>query len=176
MGGTSVTIAGTGFALVQGAVAFGNGAATVTSWGNTSIVATVPAGLLAGPVGMTVTPNAGPTSAPFSFTVDPSPTASKISIKLVGVTAGAIKVNKVLTVKGVVTPPHAAKVTITLQRKVGAKWVKMKVLSPTSNATTGAYSAKYKVTKKGAWRVMSKAAATATYKGAQTTWKFFKVK
>ena len=80
VGGTSVTIAGTGFALVQGAVAFGNGAATVTSWGDTSIVATVPAGLLAGPVGMTVTPNAGPTSAPFSFTIDTAgPTASKIT-------------------------------------------------------------------------------------------------
>ena len=78
--------------------------------------------------------------------------------------------------KGAVTPGHAAKVTITLQRKVGTKWVKMKVLTRTSNATSGAYSAKYKVTKKGAWRVMSKAAKTATYTAAKTTWKTFKVK
>lgn len=175
--GASVTIAGTGFGATQGTgtVKFGTTTATsITSWSDTSIVVKVPSGLAAGSVQVTVTPNGGTVSNPVAFAVERR--TSKITIKLVGLTAGAIKVNRVLTVKGAVTPGHAAKVTITLQRKVKTKWVKMKVLTRTSNATSGAYSAKYKVTKKGPWRVMSKAASTAKYTTAHTAWKTFKVK
>jgi len=106
----------------------------------------------------------------------PTVTKSKISIKLVGLTAGAMKLGRYLTVKGVVAPAHAAKVTFTFQRKVGTKWVKMKVVSRTSNATSGAYSYKYKPTRKGPWRVKTAAAKTAAYTSATTLWKTFRVK
>jgi hypothetical protein len=101
---------------------------------------------------------------------------SKVTIKVSGLSAGAIKLGKSVTASGVVTPVHAGKVTITFQRKVGTKWVKMKAVARTSNATTGAYSFKYKPTKKGSWRVQSVLAAAPGFTKAQTAWKTFKVK
>ena len=124
-----------------------------------------------------MTPSAQTASVGFSFTVESgAPAKSKITIKLAGLKGGAIKVNKPLTVSGVVSPAHAAKVTVTLQRKVGAKWVKMKAAAVMSNAAGGAYSYKYKVAKKGTWRVQTAAAKTADFSAAATAWKTFKVK
>ena len=59
-GGTPVTITGSGFGATRGAssvVQFGGVNATATSWSDTSIVATVPTGLLEGPISIVVTVN-----------------------------------------------------------------------------------------------------------------------
>jgi hypothetical protein len=68
--GSSVTISGANFGASQGSstVNFGGTHATVTSWSNNSIVATVPASLSTGPVGVTVTVG-GSTSNSVNFTV-----------------------------------------------------------------------------------------------------------
>lgn len=175
--GTSVTIAGTGFGTTTGALMFGTTAATPTSWTGTKIVAKVPAGLIEGAVDVTVTPSGGTASAGFAFTVTTAVT-SKVTLKLVGVRSGIIKFGKTLTAKGVVTPFHAGKVTITFQRKVSTKWVKMKVLTRTSAAATGTYSAMYKPTRKGSWRAVvtvGKVTIGTTTFSAATTLKTFKV-
>jgi RHS repeat-associated protein len=54
--GSSITISGAGFGATQSnsTVGFYGGAATVTSWSDTQIVATVPAGITSGPVTITV--------------------------------------------------------------------------------------------------------------------------
>ncbi|GAN33911.1 IPT/TIG domain-containing protein [Candidatus Brocadia sinica] len=65
--GTSVTINGTNFGTTQGTVKFGTAEATVTSWSDTKIVATAPAGT--GTVNVTVTTNAGTSNGvPFAYT------------------------------------------------------------------------------------------------------------
>lgn len=71
--GDSVTIAGTNFGPIQGSgvVIFGVIIASVVSWSDTSIVATVPTGS-PGPVNVTVTTSLG-TSSGFSFTRTPPP-------------------------------------------------------------------------------------------------------
>jgi len=68
-GGTSVTIAGTGFVCTPTlpTVNFGTTAATVTSCGSTSIVVTSPAGAV-GTANVTVTNAGGTASAPLTFT------------------------------------------------------------------------------------------------------------
>lgn len=69
--GTSVTISGSGFGSSQGSstVTFDGVAATPTSWSDTSIVASVPAGANTGPVVVTV---GGTASNGVTFTVAPS--------------------------------------------------------------------------------------------------------
>jgi RHS repeat-associated protein len=47
-GSSSVTITGSNFTSTQGSVTVGGNPATVTSWGNTSIVATLPSGAITG--------------------------------------------------------------------------------------------------------------------------------
>jgi hypothetical protein len=68
--GSSVTISGANLGASQGTstVKFGTTTATVTSWSNTSITATVPSTLAAGSVNITVTTSAG-TSNAVAFTV-----------------------------------------------------------------------------------------------------------
>jgi hypothetical protein len=69
LSGANVTIAGNGFGGATGSVAFGATAATVVSWSDTSIVATVPA-VSPGTVQVKVTPDGGSATAGFSFTVE----------------------------------------------------------------------------------------------------------
>src|SRR5262249_39042196 len=54
--GTQVTVSGAGFGATQGSsgLTFAGQAATITSWSDTQIVATVPQTAAAGPVGVTV--------------------------------------------------------------------------------------------------------------------------
>ena len=68
LAGDSVTIAGTGLGT-GGTVRFGNTAASTSSWSATSITCTVPAGLSAGAVDVTVTPTGGSASNALVFTV-----------------------------------------------------------------------------------------------------------
>jgi hypothetical protein len=82
-----------------------------------------------------------------------------------------------VTAKGTVRPTSLAgrKVTLTVQKKSGTKWVKVKTAAATLSAT-GAYRWKYKPTKKGAYRVHATIAKTATTAAATTKWRSFKVK
>jgi hypothetical protein len=105
-----------------------------------------------------------------------APAPCSATIGLAGLKAGALKLGKKVTVKGTVKPAHAANATIAIQRKVGAKWVKAKTVVRPVNATSGNYSYAYKPLKKGAYRVKTSVAKTATYASATTAYKTFKVK
>jgi hypothetical protein len=105
------------------------------------------------------------------------PAKPTVTLKLSGLKGGALKLGKSVTAKGAVTPTSLAgsKVTLTVQKKKGVKWVKAKtafaVISP-----TGAYKWKYKPTKKGAYRMQAMIAKTAAHASAKTKWVAFKVK
>jgi hypothetical protein len=91
--------------------------------------------------------------------------------------SGTLKAGKTVTLKGTLKPAHAAKVTLTIQRKSGAKWVKVTSKSATASATTGAYKLAYRLPKKkGSYRVQAAAAGTSAYAKATSAWRSFKVK
>ena len=101
----------------------------------------------------------------------------KVTLKLSGLTRGALKLGKSVTATGIVTPVSLAgsKVTLTVQMKKGAKWVTTKTASAPISPS-GTYSWKYKPAKKGAYRMQTTIAETATNMAAETTWLPFKVK
>lgn len=99
-----------------------------------------------------------------------------ISVTLTGVKSGVVKLNKSVTTTGKVTPLRSGKATVTIQRKVGTKWVKAITKAVTINATSGKYSLAYKCTKKGSYRVQVSVAAAPAASAAKSTWKTFKVK
>lgn len=98
------------------------------------------------------------------------------TINLTGLKAGVLKLHKMVTVKGTVKPAHSGKATVTIQRKVGTKWVYAKRVARTINATSGAYSYTYKPLRRGSYRVKTSVAKTARYTAAATAYKSFKVK
>ncbi len=100
---------------------------------------------------------------------------SSVTIKLTGLKAGALKLGKKMTVKGAVKPARSGTATVTIQRKVGKKWVNVKTAARTINATSGAYSYTYKPTKTGSYRVKTSVAKTTLFGSAATLWKSFKV-
>ena len=169
--GTAVTLTGTNFAGAT-AVDFHGLAASFTVNSATQISATVPASATTGPIAVT-TPGGTATSAT-SFTVMVTP---KLTLKLSGLKSGALKLGKRLTAKGSVTPTSLAgsKVTLAVQRKRGGKWRKVTSLARTISAS-GAYSWKYKPTKKGSYRIQATIARAAANTAAETTWRTFKVK
>lgn len=76
--GSAVVIAGSGFGTTQSGstVKFNGKTAAVTSWGATSITATVPTGATTGPVVVTVS---GHASNSLTFTVTPAPSISSLN-------------------------------------------------------------------------------------------------
>ena len=101
----------------------------------------------------------------------------KVTLKLSGLKCGAIKLGKNVAAKGTVTPTRLAgsKVTLTVQKRTSTKWAKAKTAFATIGAT-GAYSWKYKPTKKGTYRVQAKIAKTSAHASATSKWITFKVK
>jgi hypothetical protein len=101
----------------------------------------------------------------------------KLSLKLSGLKKGVLRHGKSLTASGVVTPSVLAggKVTLTVQKKKGAKWVKAKT-ALCSISAHGAYTWKYKSAKKGAYRLQVTIAKTAMHGAATTKWLSFRVK
>ena len=77
--GAPVTITGTGFGAAQGSstVSFNGTMATVSSWGASSITATVPSGATTGNLMVTVS---GANSNALTFTVLPTPTITSLSV------------------------------------------------------------------------------------------------
>lgn len=114
--GTVVTIAGTNFRDQQlnSTVTFStNRTATVTSWSNTSIVATVPASTVTGAVRVTV---AGTASTTATFTIVPPPTLTSLSptaggvgatVTLAGTNFGATQGASTVRFNGTVATPTA---------------------------------------------------------------------
>jgi photosystem II stability/assembly factor-like uncharacterized protein len=103
--------------------------------------------------------------------------APRVTLKLSGLKKGALKLGKRLTVTGKVTPATLAgsKVTLKVQKKKANKWVTVKTVQRTVSAK-GAYSWRYKLGKKGAYRLQATLAKTGTHTGAKTKWRSFKVK
>ncbi len=100
--------------------------------------------------------------------------APQITIK----TAASVKVKKPITISGTVAPASLAgkSVSVTIQKKSGAKWKTVKTAAATISAI-GAYSYKYKPTTTGTYHVNgAMAAKTGVNKAAVTAWKTFKVK
>ena len=142
----------------------------------------------------TLTPNAGYQVA--TLTVDGTPVAvatsytfssvaadhtiavtfvkPSLSLALTGLKSGALKLHKAVTCKGAVKPARAGKATVTIQHKVGTKWVKVTAKSVALNAAS-AYSCAYTPAKKGSWRIQTGVAKTSLLATATSTWKTFKV-
>jgi hypothetical protein len=100
-----------------------------------------------------------------------------VTLKLSGLRSSAMKLGAGVTAKGTVTPTSLAgsKVGLTVQRKSGTKWVKVKTVTRTISSA-GSYGWKYKPAKRGAYRVQAKIARTAAHAAAKTAWRPFKVK
>ena len=170
--GTSVIITGTGFTGAT-AVAFnGSPAASFSVASDTQITATVPADATSGAIAVTTPGGTGTSAASFSVVFRP-----KVTLKLSGLTSGAMRLGRRVTAKGKVTPTSLAgsKVTLTVQKKRGARWVTVKRVARTISAS-GAYIWKYKPAKKGAYRMKASIAKTAAHASAKTKWRTFKVK
>jgi hypothetical protein len=168
---SSVTLTGSGFSGAS-KVTFNGVSAAFTVKSATQITATVPSGATSGKIAVT-TP-AGTATSAASFTVVVNPT---LTLKLSGLKSSTLKLGKRLTAKGSVTPASLAgsKVTLTVQRKRGGKWRKVKSVARTIGAS-GTYSCKYKPSKKGGYRVKVTIAKTAADTAATTKWLAFKVK
>lgn len=116
--------------------------------------------------GCGTTPGCHVTAAPF---------VTKVTLK---VAPTSIKLRKTVKATGKVTPAGklvGKKVSITTQRKVRTKWVKITVKTATVKATN-AYAWTYKPAKKGTYRMQATIKATATYKASKSVFKTFKVK
>jgi C1A family cysteine protease len=174
--GTSVTVTGSGFTGATAVSFNGIAAATFSVASDTQITATVPAGATTGPIAVTTPGGSASSAASFTVTV-PAVVSPTLTLKLSGLKSGAMRLGKSVTAKGTVTPTSLAgeKVTLTVQKKKGAKWVKVKSHAATINAG-GAYSWKYKPAKRGAYRLQVTIAKTATHTTAKTKWFTFKVK
>jgi hypothetical protein len=172
--GTTVTLTGTGFTGAT-AVTFNGHAATFTVNSDTQTTATAPVGASTGKIAV-ATPGGTATSAA-SFTVTAGTVTPKLTLRLSGLTSGALKLGKRVTAKGIVTPSSLAggNVTLTVQRKQGGKWLKVTSMVRTIRAS-GAYRATYKPAKKGAYRARATIAKTAAHTAARTAWRTFAVK
>ncbi|GEM_PF-2249397 len=171
--GTSVTVTGTNLTGATRVTFNGLPAATFTALSATQIRATVPKGRTGGRI-VVSTPGGSCTSAG-SFTLTRS--SCKVTMTLSGLRRGVLKFRKKFTAKGKVASANlsATKAKLTLQRKRGKKWVKVKIVSRTLTSTN-AYSWKYKPSKKGTYRIRATVAMTATNKAGATKWRTFKVR
>jgi len=99
-----------------------------------------------------------------------------LTLKLSGLTSGAMRLGRSVTAKGIVTPTSLAgsRVKLTAQRK-GATWVSVKSVARTISAT-GAYRWMYKPATRGAYHMRATIAKTAAHTAAKTKWRPFKVK
>jgi hypothetical protein len=175
---TLVTLTGTGFSGATKVTFNGTAATSFSVASATQITATVPAGASSGPIAVITAAGTGASAASFTVTAPPPPVFTPtVTLKLTGLTNGAVKLGKSMTAKGKVTPTSLAgsKVTLTVQRKHGTKWLKLKSTGRTISAT-GSYSWKYEPARKGAYRIKATIAKTAEHLAAGTTWRTFRVR
>ena len=170
--GAVVTVTGTSFGGATAVRFNGKAAKTFSVVSTTKIKATVPAGAKTGKV--TVVTQGGTATSAAKFTVL---VKAKVTLRLIGLKGKAIKLGKYLTAKGTVKPASlkGSKVMLTVQRKKGSKWLKLKSAARKIGAK-GAYSWKYKPAKKGICRIRATIAKTSKHTAATTKWLTFKVK
>jgi YD repeat-containing protein len=128
--GTAVTISGSNFGATRGSgsVTFNGTAAGITSWGDTSIVAAVPALTASGSI--VVTSNNGIASNAVSFTV-PTPAVSNIS-------PDATRVGSSVTVAGTNFGTVAGRISFNGVNATPSSWNNTQIVVPVpSGATTG---------------------------------------
>ena len=103
--------------------------------------------------------------------------APAVTLKLSGLAFGATRLGQVVTATGKVTPLSLAggRVVLSVQRKTGTSWVKVKTTSA-SISPKGKYGWKYKPATKGIHRMRASIAKTATSAVATTRWLTFTVK
>jgi len=113
------------------------------------------------------------TGATGSFTFT-EPVKASLTLKLSG---ASITLGKSVTAKGVLRPVSLAKTKVNLlaQRKVGKKWAKAATKSVVSSST-GAYSWKYKPSKRGTYRVVASVPKSTLHTAATSPTRTFKVK
>ena len=127
-----------------------------------------PTGAPSGPVAVT-TPGGTAFSAS-SFTVV---TVAKLTLKVAPLSA---PLGRTVRASGTLSPLSLAgsRVKLTVQRKSGLSWVTVKTVWPTTKAT-GVYGWSYGPAKRGAYRVRTSIAASATHTAAATKWVAFRV-
>jgi YD repeat-containing protein len=128
--GTAVTISGSTFGATRGtgSVTFNGTAATITSWSDTSIVATVPALTASGNI--VVTSGGGIASNGVSFTV-PAPSISNIS-------PDSERVGASVTVGGTNFGSLAGRISFNGTNATSSSWSNTQIVVPVpSGATTG---------------------------------------
>jgi len=102
--------------------------------------------------------------------------APTVTLKLSGLSGGALKLGKSVTAAGAVTPTSlAGKVTLTVQMKKGSSWIKAKTASVTI-IFGGTYNWKYTPAKKGTYQMQAKIAKTDAHAAAASKWLAFTVK
>jgi hypothetical protein len=169
--GTTVTLTGTHFSGATAVTFNGPVAASFSVVSATQITATVPAGATTGTIA--VTNPAGTGSSAASFTVLFRP---KVTLKLSGLTSGAMRLGRRVTAKGSVRPSSlvGSPVKLTVQKKKSGRWVTVKRVARTISLT-GSYGWKYKPASRGAYRMRATIAKTALHTAAKTPWRTFKV-
>jgi hypothetical protein len=116
----------------------------------------------------------GTTVGCHGYTGPTTPVTTTLSAK---VAPTSVKAGKTVTINGTAGPAAqlaGAKIAILVNRKSGTKWVKAKSANATAS-TTGAYSWKYKASKKGSYQVKVSVSATDAYTAKSVT-KTFKAK
>jgi photosystem II stability/assembly factor-like uncharacterized protein len=110
----------------------------------------------------------------YRYVLVPTP---RVTLKLSGLSSGALRFGRRVTASGVVRPIRLAgsKVKLYVQRWRGSKWVTVMTV-PRTIRTTGTYSWSYRPMWRGSYRLRATIAKATTYTAAGTTWRTFKVK
>ena len=142
---------------------------------DTQLTATVPPDAATGAI--TVTTSGGSATSAASFTVTAAPVGAKVTLTLSGLRAGTVRLGRIVTASGALTPAGLAgsSVTLRVEMKKGATWLKVKTTSVRSRPE-GTYMWKYEPRTKGTYRMRASIVATAAYPAATTAWRGFKVK
>ncbi len=113
----------------------------------------------------------------FATTVPPAPIVTpKVTLALSGLKNHVVKLGRNVTARGKVTPTSLAgsKVKITVQKRIGGKWRKVKSVMRTIRANGVFYYWKYLPPKSGTYRMRTTIAKTSTNASAATKWHRFK--
>lgn len=109
----------------------------------------------------------------------PSATASvrpTLALKLTGLSSGVLPFGKSLAASGAILPSNlGGAVTVTVQREQNGKWLAVTAFTRTLT-TSGFYSASYRPSALGTYRLKTTIAATASHSAATTMWHTFTVK
>lgn len=163
LAGDWVTVTGSGFTFVC-SVRFDGHPARFEVDSDTQITAEVPVKATSGPI--TITAPGGTATSGKGFVVK-----LPVTLKLCGLTSGALRLGSHVTAKGAVWPTNVLSgVVLTVERKQGGVWRKVtSLVRPISSS--GAYSWRYRPTARGSYRIQ-----TIFWVDAKTRWLPFKVR